>query len=72
MHAKYKKQALVIIGINLDSTQKNAKKIPALFKATYDYEGKTADNYKAQVMPASCLIDRKRNVFYIYYVFYIY
>jgi len=68
MHSKYEAQGLKIIGISLDSTRKNAnkflKKMPALFNIAYDHEGKTADDYKVQVMPTSYLIDRKGNLIY--------
>jgi len=66
MQTKYESQGLQIIGISLDSRRRMADKfleeMPALFKIAYDTEGKTADEYKVQVMPTSFLIDRSGQI----------
>jgi cytochrome c biogenesis protein CcmG/thiol:disulfide interchange protein DsbE len=68
MHNKYKKQGLVVIGINLDTEKKDAHKFlakyPANFTVAYDPQGKTPEAYKLSVMPTSYLIDARGRIIY--------
>lgn len=68
MHSKYKKQGLVVIGINLDTERKDAQKFlekyPASFTVAYDPKGKTPEAYKLSVMPTSYLIDSRGQIIY--------
>ena len=69
LHAHYAKQGLVVIAINLDDDQKDAKlfldKYPANFVIAYDKAGETgktgetAKQYGLSVMPSSWLIDKQ-------------
>lgn len=66
MHAKFKDQDLVIIGINLDADKAPIKKFldktPANFVIAYDPEGAVAQSYGLVGMPVSYLIDRDGNI----------
>ena len=66
MQAKYAKQGLQIIAINLDVesdlAQKFLDKIPAEIPIIYDPEGQIAFDYKLVGMPSSYLIDKKGRI----------
>lgn len=70
MQARYAKQGLQIIGINLDNDKQAArdflKKNPAEFTIAYDPDGKTPGLYNLKVMPTSYLIDRKGNLVHVH------
>jgi thiol-disulfide isomerase/thioredoxin len=62
MQAKYEKDGLVVIGVNVDrdakAAQKFLKKAPADFNIVYDPEGKLASQYELEAMPSSFLYRR--------------
>jgi thiol-disulfide isomerase/thioredoxin len=66
MQAKYAKQGLQIIAINLDVesdlAQEFLDKIPANIPIIYDPEGEIASDYKLVGMPSSYLIDKKGRI----------
>jgi len=66
VEAKYKKQGLVVIGVNLDSEVELAKQflkeVPANFRVYSDPDGKLAEKYKLVGMPSSFVIDGKGKV----------
>lgn len=66
IQTKYKKQGLVVIGVNLDSEINLAKQflkdVPANFRVYSDPEGKLAEQYKLIGMPSSFVIDGKGKV----------
>lgn len=63
---KYKKQGLVVIGVNLDTEIDQAKQflkdVPANFRVFSDPDGKLAEKYKLVGMPSSFVIDGKGKV----------
>jgi len=63
---QYEDLGLVVIGINLDSDKRDArkflKKMPISFTIAYDPDGHIADAYEVDVMPTSYLIDRDGNL----------
>lgn len=60
---KYKKQGLVVIGVNLDTelplAKQFLKEVPANFRVFSDPDGKLAEKYKLIGMPSSFVIDGK-------------
>lgn len=70
MQARYGKQGLEVIGINLDSDTSAAAqflaKLPANFTLAYDPEGKTPQTYGLKVMPTSFLVDRSGQLVYVH------
>jgi len=66
MQEKYADQGLVIVGINLDGERDPAnhflEKVPASFTIAFDPDGKSADDFKVQVMPSSYLINREGKI----------
>lgn len=68
IQAKYKKQGLVVIGVNLDTELEQAKKflkdVPADFRVYSDPDGKLAEKYKLVGMPSSFVIDGKGKMRY--------
>ena len=62
MHAKYAKQGLVIIGVNLDASQEDAalflEEIPADFRIHFDTDAVLATEYAVEAMPSSFVIGR--------------
>jgi len=66
MEARYSKDGLVIIGVNLDSDIEAAKRflknVPADFRVFSDPDGNLADQYKLIGMPSSFVIDRNGEV----------
>jgi thiol-disulfide isomerase/thioredoxin len=63
MHARYGKEGLVIIGVNVDKDANEAKafleEYPAQFKIHYDPNGKLAEEYGVRGMPSSFVIGRE-------------
>jgi thiol-disulfide isomerase/thioredoxin len=63
LHARYGKQGLAIVAINLDTERalsaKFLEKFPASFVVAYDPQGKVAETYRVAGMPTSYLIDRQ-------------
>jgi len=63
MHAKYAKQGLQVIAINLDAESELAQifldKVPANMPVIYDPAGDIAADYQLIGMPSSYLIDKK-------------
>ncbi len=70
MQARYGKQGLEVVGINLDSDTSAAAqflaKRPANFTLAYDPEGKTPQTYGLKVMPTSFLVDRRGQLVYVH------
>lgn len=68
MQARYKKNGLVIVAVNLDDDAKQAKRFldknPAKFTISYNQDGTVASKYGVEVMPSSYLIDKKGNIVY--------
>ncbi|MGR6872969.1 TlpA disulfide reductase family protein [Pseudomonas sp. HK3] len=66
IETKYKKQGLVVIGVNLDTELDQAKQflkdVPANFRVFSDPDGKLAEKYKLVGMPSSFVIDGKGKV----------
>jgi len=66
IETKYKKQGLVVIGVNLDTELDQAKQflkeVPANFRVFSDPDGKLAEKYKLIGMPSSFVIDGKGQV----------
>lgn len=62
MRARYGKQGLVVIGVNVDARQGDAarflREVPADFDIVYDPAGKLAEQYHVPGMPASFVYDR--------------
>ena len=62
MHARYGKDGLVIIGVNVDQDPDAAseflQKYPAQFKIHYDSAGKLAQEFGVRGMPSSFVIGR--------------
>lgn len=62
MWARYGKQGLVVIGVNVDAKQSDAarflREIPAEFRILYDPDGQLAERYHVPGMPASFVYDR--------------
>lgn len=62
MHSRYADRGLVVIGVNVDSTQADAAKflrdVPADFQIVYDPQGTLAAQYDVPGMPSSFLIGR--------------
>jgi cytochrome c biogenesis protein CcmG/thiol:disulfide interchange protein DsbE len=63
LHARYGKQGLTIIAINLDTERglsaKFLEKYPAQFVVAYDPQGAVAEAYRVAGMPTSYLINRQ-------------
>jgi cytochrome c biogenesis protein CcmG/thiol:disulfide interchange protein DsbE len=66
MQAKYGKQGLEVIGVNLDNEKGAADKflreVPARFTLRFDPAGKLAQKFDVQAMPSSFLLDAAGNV----------
>ena len=66
LQARYGKDGLAIVGINVDKRRDDAERFlrdtPASFPIVYDAQGKTPGAYDVKGMPSSYLIDRKGNV----------
>jgi cytochrome c biogenesis protein CcmG, thiol:disulfide interchange protein DsbE len=66
LHARYAKQGLVVIAINLDENKNDAEaflqKYPASFVIAYDKQGDTPKQYGLTVMPSSWIIDKQGNI----------
>ena len=62
MHAKYADDGLVIIGINLDASKKDAaaflEDYPAAFRIYYDTDAVYAKEFDIQAMPSSFVLGR--------------
>jgi peroxiredoxin len=62
MQSRYADRGLVVIGVNVDSTQAEAAKflrdVPASFHIVYDPQGSLASQYDVPGMPSSFLIGR--------------
>jgi YD repeat-containing protein len=62
MRARYGKQGLVVIGVNVDAKQSDAarflREVPAEFDIVYDPSGQLAERYHVPGMPASFVYDR--------------
>lgn len=62
MRARYGKQGLVVIGVNVDARQGDAarflREVPAEFDVVYDPAGQLAERYHLPGMPASFVYDR--------------
>lgn len=66
IESKYKKQGLVVIGVNLDTeldlAKQFLKEVPANFRVFSDPDGKLAEKYKLIGMPSSFVIDGKGKI----------
>lgn len=66
LQARYGKDGLAIVGINVDKRRDDAERFlrdtPASFTIVYDANGATPAAYDVKGMPSSYLIDRKGNV----------
>ena len=66
LHARYAKQGLIVIAINLDENKQDAElflqKYPASFVIAYDKMGDTPKQYGLTVMPSSWIIDKQGNI----------
>ena len=66
LQARYGKDGLAIVGINVDKRREDAERFlrdtPASFTIAYDANGATPAAYDVKGMPSSYLIDRKGNV----------
>ena len=66
MQARYGKQGLIIIAVNVDKDQSLAKqflkKHPAEFTIAFDPDGLAAKQFKVKGMPSSYLIDRDGHI----------
>ena len=66
LQARYGKDGLAIVGINVDKRRDDAERFlrdtPASFTIAYDANGATPAAYDVKGMPSSYLIDRKGNV----------
>ena len=62
MHARYEKDGLVIIGVNLDQERAEAaeflEKYPAEFRVHYDSDSSLAEEFGVRGMPSSYVIGR--------------
>lgn len=62
MHARYEKDGLVIIGVNLDQEREEAEQFldeyPAKFQIHYDARGILAEQFDVRGMPSSYVIGR--------------
>lgn len=62
MRARYGKQGLVVIGVNVDATHGDAERflrdVPTEFDIVYDPKGQLAESYHVAGMPASFVFDR--------------
>ncbi len=66
MQNNLKTKGLVILGVNVDENNKDAKnfldKYPANFSIIFDPQGKHAEYYKIIGMPSSLVFDRQGNL----------
>ena len=66
LQARYAKDGLAIVGINVDKRREDAERFlrdtPASFPVVYDAKGGTPAAYDVKGMPSSYLIDRSGNV----------
>jgi len=66
MHAKYADDGLVIVGINLDASKKDAaaflEEYPAAFRIYYDSDAAYAKEFDVQAMPSSFVLGRDGKV----------
>jgi thiol-disulfide isomerase/thioredoxin len=66
LQARYGKDGLSIVGINVDKRREDAEHFlrdtPASFTIAYDAKGATPAAYDVKGMPSAYLIDRKGNV----------
>jgi thiol-disulfide isomerase/thioredoxin len=66
LQARYGKDGLAIVGINVDKRREDADRFlrdtPASFTIVYDAKGATPAAYDVKGMPSSYLIDRRGNV----------
>jgi peroxiredoxin len=62
MQARYGKQGLTVVAVNLDQDQTLADRFLAAYKpgftVAYDAKGVSAEKYEVKGMPSSYLIDR--------------
>jgi thiol-disulfide isomerase/thioredoxin len=62
MHAKYRDDGLVIIGVNVDRNRQDADRflrgLPIEFRIVYDSDGELATQYRLEGMPSSYVFDR--------------
>ena len=63
MQARYGKDGLVIVGVNVDKRLADAERFlrdtPASFTIAFDSEGKTPVAYDVKAMPSAFLVDRR-------------
>jgi len=63
MRARYGKDGLTIVGVNVDKRRDDAERflrdVPASFTIAYDAQGSTPAAYDVRGMPTSFLIDRQ-------------
>lgn len=66
LQARYAKQGLTVLGINLDKDHNAAssflQRVPAHFTVAFDQQGNIAQQFHVQGMPSSYLVDRKGNI----------
>jgi cytochrome c biogenesis protein CcmG/thiol:disulfide interchange protein DsbE len=66
IQARYGRQGLEVIGVNLDNERSAADKflkdVPARFTLRFDPAGKLAEKFDVQAMPSSFLLDSSGNV----------
>lgn len=66
LKARYGKDGLAIVGINVDKRREDAERFlrdtPASFTIAFDAAGKTPAAYDVKGMPSSYVVDRKGNV----------
>ena len=66
LQARYGKDGLAIVGINVDKRREDAERFlrdtPASFTVVYDAKGATPAAYDVKGMPSAYLVDRKGNV----------
>jgi cytochrome c biogenesis protein CcmG/thiol:disulfide interchange protein DsbE len=66
IQARYGKQGLEVIGVNLDNERSAANKflkdVPARFTLRFDPAGKLAEKFDVKAMPSSFLLDASGNV----------
>lgn len=66
MHAKYRDEGLIIIGVNLDNdakaTQKFLAEFPVRFRIYYDDARQLAEQYDIRAMPSTIVIGRNGEI----------
>ena len=62
LHARYARQGLVVIGVNVDAERADAERfqrdVPIGFDVVYDPQGRLAEQFHVQGMPSSFVFDR--------------